>query len=1411
MNFLKPALLEIVIVAYLNLIMAASKAALKSIKASIDGKDFAKASVQAHELLQQDAHNYNALMFLGFAEEKLKHLDEAEKALRKAADLKPQDVQPYKGLIRLYEQQGSDKVAAYHEIAEKIGGIYAEQEDREQCQNTVNQYDLFVKKHGSRSQYREALGLMLPSSSLYPTLEGRVPHPSHLYQRILESSQAEEKEWVTQQIGERRTRLGARLETVTAEVKYEATERFQVEQHYQDLIDWTQDDEVRHILDQELLQRMLDNLLAMPQEKKPDQRDKVLTKANGMVVIKQQFDLAWSIALEWVDDEELSEWDPQILHQYIDFFPDAGLAKVLKGFLYGNTSPHPLPSSNDPENPVQKLSETEQLILMTGGLEDCKDSMLAHRIMAYTYLALDEHQSAAEMARISDKLYRKAQKSYSLNLQNSLDAVNLILGRALVIYQSPKNHPEARTIFEDVLARKPQKTEALLGIGLIYEEDENYAEAVKFLSRALDRDPENTRIRLEYAWCRALDKDLEGGLEELEAISSLVEEQESPSLAMKAEILYRIAYCKWHIDPSAKARKDKMGAYRFLLASLKANPNYAPAYTLLGFYFKDYARNKARMRTAFQKAFDLSSSELTAAEQLAQMFSLEAEWDLVELVAKQVVDSGKARPAPGSKKKAYSWPYAALGVVQMSRSHYSDSVVSFQHALRISPNNYHCWVGLGESYHNSGRFVAASGAFNRAESIDHGLPADQTWFAKYMLANVQRELGVFDEAVKAYEGVLQVKPGELGVLLSLLQTLVDFAWARVHQGHFGHAAELGSQAIDVAKQIAAEKTSLFNLWKAVGDACSVLNASRAFSQEISVDSIKELLAVNANEDVFEVLQEVDQMSLDELSKDHETLDAKGLQFVRAAVLAHKRGIHASSDDLHAQAVSWYNLGWAEHDAYIASTTFKGKRGRNLLKAAIRCFKRAIELEAGNSDFWNALGIVTLILNPKVSQHSFIRSLHLNEHSARAWTNLGVLYLNNNEAELANEAFTRAQSADPEYAGAWIGQGLLATLYGKQKEAAGLFKHAFEIADSSSIPAKRHYAVSAFDHLIHDISASSQVSSLIQPLFALRQLQTQAPSDIITKRFLSLFAERVGEYVSAEQNLDAVCTTAEEQYEASESNEALARFAQAKSDLARQLLAQHKYQEAIDNAQFALDVTDDDTLGPAYNAQRLRWRLSAQITTGLAHSFLKQMADSIKMLQAAVETSKTSRSGSVDPDITCLLAQVLWATGGDQEKEAARTQLFECIDENNNHVGAATLLAVVVLLDNDEEGLSLAQEDLKSLRASNKTSVTDKLKIAKILAGISSSKIAQGDNVQNISLATDAQSAIMLNPEQPQGWLELAELTGDEYASDMAVRNALRQMPPGGRLGSEELARTFAITRKKEDLAQATMLAPWLSE
>ncbi|KIV83691.1 hypothetical protein PV11_05693 [Exophiala sideris] len=1398
--------------------MASAKAALKSIKTSLDAGHFDKAADQAEDLLKQDDNNHTALLFLGFAKEKAGDLEAAERAIRRAADLKPQDVQAYKGLITLYEKQASAKVDQYHDVAFKLAEIYAQQEDRVPCQNVIDKYELFAKKHGNRAQYRRALELILPTSSLYPILEGRVMQPSLAYQRILESAEAEEKEWINTQIGERRTRLGARIEQVTRQVKAEAISRFNIEERYAALIDWTRDDDARHDLEEKLFQRSFDNLPAMPQDSKSEQRDKVLNMANGMVIIKQPFLPAWKVALEWVDAEDLQDWDVNIFREYIGYFPDDGLSKILRGFLDSDCSPFPPleVEDDDGDSKPEKLSDADQLILMNEGLEDCPDSLLGHRIMAYTYLQFEDWAGTVDVARKSQSLHKDAQRRYAIELENSIDGVDLILAKALIAHQSPRHHPEAQELYSNILLRKPKLTAALLGTGLIFEEDEDYPEAVKFLDQAAERDPANIRIKLELAWCRAQNGEIEQGLHQLQEILEVIESNtKQQDLSMKSIVLYRIAWCQWHINTSAAARKDKSGPYQYLVAAIKANPNYAPAYTLLGVYFQDYGKSKQRARVALQKAFELSTSELEAAHRLAKAFADSAEWDLVELVAQRVVASGKARPAPGSKKKAHSWPYAALGVVQMNKQQYSHSIVSFQAALRISPNDYYCWVGLGESYHNGGRHVAATRAFAKAESLDHDLPSDETWFAKYMLANVQREMGLFDEAIVAYKHVLELKPDEFGVLIALLQTMSESAWAKVALGMFGAGVKLATDAIEVATQIAQNNVDFFNLWKAVGDACSVLGHVKLHGNSANLQVVSSLLQTSLQNDL-DNLADLDKVTIDILSADEAdstTIVADKCLF--AAILAHKRAIHASSTDQLAQAVAWYNLGWAEYQAYVSGgplVKHGGKQSRRFLKAAIRCFKHAIELEASNSEFWNALGVVTMTLSPKVSQHSFVRSLHLNDHSARTWTDLGVLYLINGDNQLANEAFTRAQSEDPEFADAWIGQGLLALLFGSVGEARGLFMHAFEIADSSQLPPKRHYAVSAFEHLLKDSSSSQEVSALLQPLFAMRQYHAQKPSDITATHLMALLAERVGDFVTSLESLQEVCSAAEGEYEKLESDEYLVKFAQANADLARAHLGCGEYSDAVSHAETALDLSGDaDELGPAYADTRHKWRLAAHITAGLAHSHLKNIEKSIKMFEAALKEAEG------EPYIVCMLAQVLWAKGGSAEKEAATSQLFEIIEHNPGHVQAVALLAVMGLLDNDEDVLEAAEEELKALRRGDQIGVPDKIKATKILAGIAGCRTKEVDTtgIDQVAVVADALNGIMLAPWQPQGWLELAQAApGDEdgtYAAEIAVLNATRQIPPGGKLEADDIAKAYEGTGQADDLLRAKMLAPWLLE
>ena len=1300
-----------------------------------------------------------------------------------------------------------------YSVCSLISGV--NRDDKTRCQTVIDKYVGYAKKHGSRKQHKEALEVMLPSSSLYDYLEGRIPQPAYTYTKVVEIVEAEERERINKEIGERRTRLGAKIGQVNLDVKREVLESSDLERLYSCIIDWTTDDDMRRIYEEKVLQRAYDTLVVIPSLRKPEKRKRVQKLAEGLVILKHPFSLAWKIVLEWKDVEKIEELDAGLLNEYTEMFPDDGLSKVIKGYLHSEASPFPKPIESGSE---EERSETlllgapeNRLFLMTEGAEESSRSVLSQRLMGEYLLYLDEYSSVVDTARKALDIMKLESEVSGIPFQNNIDGINILLATALVQHQTPRYHGEARSIFDSVLQRKPGTTSALIGVGLILEEEEDYSSAIDFLSRAQKRTTD-IKVRTETAWCKALNGDYETGLHELESCLPEIDPSKVRAKDLKAQTLYRVGMCLWNLDTSRTARKDRTGAYARFLSSLQANLNYAPAYTILGEYYADYAKDKKRARKCFQKAFELSASEVEAAERLARAFADQGEWDLVEVVAQRVIESGKIRPPPGSKKKGLSWPFAAIGIVQLNNQEYTKSITSYQQALRISPGDYHSWIGLGESYHNAGRYIAATKAFEQSQKLAtrlDGISSDDLWFSEYMYSNVKRELGDFEEAIVGYKNVLKSRPKEFGVSIALLQTHVDSAWRNIELGFFGQAAQGAVHTLRVGKVISDYHNEAFNLWKAIGDAFSVFSWVQSYISDLPKELACDLLETGVDLDIYEILAEADgigKVTLRELST---SKTSPSLYICMSlAILSHKRAIHVCANDIHAQAVAWFNLGWTEYRTHTClhggfREHPKKKQSFKYLKTSVRCFKRAIELEAGNSEFWNALGIVTTQMNPKVSQHAFVRSLFLNEKSARVWTNLGTLCLLQNDHQLANDAFTRAQSVDPDYTHAWVGQGILAMLLGEDKESQGIFTHAFEISDSSSTITKREYAMSSFDYLLSLQTSSNQIIDVLQPLFALQQLRSQITSDVIFLHLSSLLTERVGDCAEAMNALTTVCNTVEAEYEISESPTSLAHFAQAKADLARVQLASLDFKQAAENAEIALDLSSDESSGNPDPAARQKYRLSAHLTAGLAYNYSNEADQAISMFRTALEETDSN------PDIICVLAQVLWAKRGEVERTVAREQLFDCVEKHPEHIGATILLSVIALFDGDTDTIQAVADDLHELRTHDGLDIQQQRKIGQILNAFSK-LIPKGESREQAEMV-EATSAIMFAPFRPQGWSQLADLTEETHPADMAVLTTTGSVPPKGSLDAESLCKAYAGACRLADAQRAIVMAPWAAE
>lgn len=1279
-------------------------------------------------------------------------------------------------------------------------------DDKTRCQTVVDKYVEFAKKYASRPQYKHALEILLPTGTVFEYLEGRLPNPAYAYIKIADISELEEKEYINTEIGHRRTRLGAKIDQVILDVKREAYQSSKLEDLYRCIIDWTDDDETRRLYEERLLQHTFEALAISEPSKKSEKRETVESLARGLVILKHPFSLAWKITLEWKDVEEIEDLDSGLLREYITHFPEDGLSKVLRGYLESDLSPFSWPSTEleDAEaEVVTPVTPEDRLILMTEGMADCSSSIIARRIMGEYFSHLEEYEGAVMAAREAQIHLRADSNISGLSFSNSTDAIDIILATALVQYQAPRHHPEARSLFNAVLLHKPSQMSALIGVGLILEEEEDYSEAISFLDRALER-KSDPRIKAEVAWCKFLNEDRETALYELESCLSEMRGSDTKIKTLRAQTLYRIGICIWESDKSRGARKARDGAYSKFLAALQADLNFAPAYTSLGTYYADYAKDKKRARRCFQKAVELSGSEVRAAERLADSFANSEEWDLVETISQRVIESGKVKPAPGSKKKGVSWPFVALGVVQLNRQEYTKSVVSFQSALRISFNDYHAWIGIGEAYHNSGRYIAATRAFEQAQTLLSTPTYQNTeddWFCKYMLANVKRELGEYETAIEGYEGVLSSRPLEIGVAVALLQTFVESAWRSIEIGHFERSVHLAKNAISLASKVTS-RYNAFNLWKAVGDACSIFTFVQAYTAEFPLQEVEKILGSNLTLDEHGLinLDKVDIQTLHAQS-DVEEIGSSLELILYATILAHKRSIQASLDDFHARAVAWYNLGWAEFRAYICGIdrglALKGGAMR-YLKASVRCFKRAIELEAGNSEFWNSLGIVTVDLNPKVAQHSFIRSLHLNERSPRVWANLGTFYLMQEDHELANHAFTRAQSADPDHAHAWVGQGILAHRFEDFGEFHGLCAHAFAIAESSSTIVKQQYTISAFDRLLSHSSSEEAVDKL-QPQFALKQLQCQLPSDFAFRHLSSLFSERVADMDSAMESLQAICTALESEYEETEQPIVLSRFSEAKSDLGRVLLAQQDFSSAAEEAETALSLSADEE--PA-SARRAKLRLSAELTAGLAYYHQGLMDPALGMFRNALEESQD------DPDIICLLVQVLWAKGGDEARSIVQDQLVNCIDKFPGHIDASILLGVIAVLDGDADGIQAILPKLQGLRIRDTLTTIQRQQVTQLLIGIESLKY--GETESDPMVRNEVTTSVMLAPWQPNTWAQLAESHQEPYPSEMAKLTALRSVHRG-LLKADNLCQAYSGTNRLDDAQRAIMVAPWAKQ
>lgn len=270
---------------------------------------------------------------------------------------------------------------------------------------------------------------------------------------------------------------------------------------------------------------------------------------------------------------------------------------------------------------------------------------------------------------------------------------------------------------------------------------------------------------------------------------------------------------------------------------------------------------------------------------------------------------------------------------------------------------------MGEAYANSGRYSAALKAFSRAETLNPG-----NWYARYILGNVHGALLDYEEACKTFRGILAERPSEFHVSLALAQTLLSWSYSCLRSGEFSRSVDLALESAIVACNLLKSRPELSETWKLIGDAAYVGSLVQISDASKLADLISETIRVSHE-------QVSDEPDLETVNAEDGGNCSARSKLLRCNVAAMEKMVALTEGDRLAHSAAHFNLGVAKYHQMVVVTS--GSTSATP-RPVLECFRKAIQLEPRNFQYWNAIGVSTAFHFPAVAEKAFSRSLEINE-------------------------------------------------------------------------------------------------------------------------------------------------------------------------------------------------------------------------------------------------------------------------------------------------------------------------------------------------------------------------------------------------------------------------------------------------
>ncbi|RKP31730.1 TPR-like protein [Metschnikowia bicuspidata] len=1298
------------------------KEQLKAAKEAIKALDGATALECADAVLASDPRNYFAHLFRARALQLLGHQQEAEKSFQTAVDLDPDNTLGWKAYVQLL-QTGSSHQLYFRVLGECVKRLAEQNQSTAHVPEKVYAY-LHRHNFKSDSELNEVfLRAILPGTPLGTHLEVCWGSTAENIRRLLVLVKSAEDARVLAVILKEKLKLPRDLTLAMRQlldsVEWGIRQHSDVSRLYELYINHCDDDVQRRSHEVEYLRYKYALLRVLP-EKKALAAD-VANMAADLVLLDCADVFPWKLHMDLLDVASVGDLDALLVRRFLTRFGNEPLAFVMRLFLMSEVSPFDRaefrelnlaestfgPADAIPGNPIlgdptpaatlqpdtepaPQYLQAEIIELMHQFMQGSAQSLLAHRLVAHVYNFYGEY--AASLKVCADGIRRCASvcSTYGIDLSHAHEDLTCQLALVYTYYEAPKNFGRALQIFDKILASNPRHEHALIGRGLILIEKGEYAAAEQLLAQVLQQSPDNGQALDDLGWCLVLQGRHVEGRTLLQRALAGVGGASLRAFDTRARITWRLATRLTPPDASQTSLTIR-AAYDLLVQSLRVNKHHAPSYTLLGIILQNHYGDPARAQKCFYKAFELDVGEIAAAKYLVTALCAQGDWDVSEILCQRVVDSGKSRKALFSQLNSdldRGWPYRVLGCSALNKQDDAKAIEWFQTALRMQAMDLQCWTGLGEAYFHCGRIDAAIKVFLHCVDLD-----PESWVAHYMLGQAVCTVGDYPSGLDLLAKARVMNPAADCVVAAEYEQCIMYCAQLLQGGFVGRALEYNRRAVDAIAKAASRNARSYALWTRLADCVRLLCQVQRNTEDAPYDAI---LGILAHADGIE-----DDVASLNAARDLQKARLHARCAVMLGVLASRAALSQTSrrDNKAVHVSAQFNAAVA----YLAAFRAGGAQAASFRAQAVLLLKHALRAEPHNAQCWLALGNAYVTLNPALLQHCFIKGAALDAKDASHWTNLAAMYLRCGDASLAQEAFERAASTSPELPASWIGKALAAHVLGDSNTETRLTTHAQVLAKGSDPLVQLCYAVVVVQNRVGrscnacDVAASQEVSVANA---AMRRFLDVRPNDVVGLQLAAVLSERCYTHELSLKVCKRLCRVLEDAYEDGLQNTwdtldmpqhasitaAVVALALAKAQLARVLLGCEQYEDAVENAQLAIDLLADE-LSSADTAKAL---LSARIVIGLAFFFNGQYSDALSEFQNILDEHSLSHRA------VTLIAQVLYAIDSPGSKQAAVDHLFAFIEAHGSSLLVVMALGVISLAEGYTGYFDAIKDELEGL-------------------------------------------------------------------------------------------------------------------